>query len=166
MSTNVATHTHNITYVTDGLKSSLLQIVNLIGLDRTNLLTTWESTETAIKTWLSSGHLTKVILEIYEPTNDTVAAFRVDMEIDYDSDLYFGDLGRWKNKEAIACAMAKFLFAGKTLRYRVLLSTKSGEPHVAGWSSTPLKSIANLKQSHFGATIGSASLNVNTSVWG
>lgn len=165
MSTLASSHTHNITYVVEGLKSSLLQIVNLFGLSRDNLINNWESTERAIKTWINSGHLYKVSLEIFDSNDAGFLVGKVDMEIDLNSDDDLGDLGRWKNKEAVAAAMAKYIFKGSTLKYRVILSTKQGEPAVDGWGTAESKSSARLTQNHYGTTIGTSTLKVTTSVW-
>ena len=109
------THTHNITFVTDQIHSSLTQLVALMGLNRSKLIDDWESTENAIKTWLRTGHLNKVTLEIYDPTDSAYALQRWDMEIDYASGPYLEDLGRWRNKEAVAAAMIARSSGSRTL---------------------------------------------------
>lgn len=165
MSTLTSSHAHNVTYAVDGIKSSLLQIVNQFGLSRDNLLNNWSDTEYAIKTWMLSGHLYKVTLEIFDTSDPDYAVGRVDMDIDHTSDHEFGDLGRWKNKDAVAAAMAKYIFKGANLKYRIMLYNRDGRPDVPGWGPTQTKKLDKLKQSHFGTTIGTSSVSVTTSVW-
>ena len=63
-------YTHSVTYVTDNILKSLKDIILLSGLDPEHFADRWESNTRAIKTWLGTGDLRKVILEIYNPATD------------------------------------------------------------------------------------------------
>jgi len=69
-------YTHSVTYVTDNILKSLKDIILLSGLDPEHFADRWESNTRAIKTWLGTGDLRKVILEIYNPATDKLVEIR------------------------------------------------------------------------------------------
>lgn len=75
-------YTHSVTYVTDNILKSLKDIILLSGLGPEHFADRWESNTRAIKTWLGTGDLRKVILEIYNPATDKLVT-RWDIDIVY-----------------------------------------------------------------------------------
>jgi Bacterial HORMA domain 2 len=67
MSTRVSVNSfvYSVTHVTGEMMSGLKTIILLSGLSLEKIRNNWESVETAIYTWLTSRHLKKVTLEIY-----------------------------------------------------------------------------------------------------
>ncbi len=71
----VNTFTHSVTYVADNILKSMKDIIRLSGLDPTNLVDGWSSKMRALQTWLHSGHLETVVLEIFNSrTNGLVVS--------------------------------------------------------------------------------------------
>ena len=65
-SVRVNTYTHSITFLTDKLLLSLKQVIAGIGLDTSKFMNSWVTTQLAISTWLKSGHLQSITVEIYK----------------------------------------------------------------------------------------------------
>jgi hypothetical protein len=82
--TNVAvnTYTHSVTYVADNILKSLKDIIRLSGLDPSEFVGDWETHMSGVQTWLNSGDLETVKLEIYNPKTDALI-FRWDIDIAY-----------------------------------------------------------------------------------
>src|SRR5258708_39730554 len=93
----VYSYTHSITYVSDNILKSLKDIINLIGLDPANLVNSWNSNMRALKTWLGSGHLRQVVLEIYHPKTDVLIT-RWDIDVVYSGS---GDGTFWTDTEQL-----------------------------------------------------------------
>src|SRR6185295_12171368 len=132
MSTRVVAdvYSYSITYVADQMLSSLKRIIIWIGLDPTNFVNSWSSTELAVSTWLRSRHLQTVELEIYNPrTNSYVGGWEFAIDYSYGS----GDDGSmWVDTDAIRNAIIKCGVIPATCQYRILLQTAPGEPAVHG----------------------------------
>ena len=79
-SVSINTYTHSVTYVTDNILKSLKDIIRLSGLNPEKLTKEWDSNQRAIKTWIESGHLERVKLEVFNPsTNDLVVRWDIDI---------------------------------------------------------------------------------------
>ena len=63
----VNTYTHSVTYVTHKMLKSLKDIIALSGLSPERMVTGWVSLNLAIRTWLTTHDLQRVILEVYNP---------------------------------------------------------------------------------------------------
>ena len=63
----VNTYTHSVTYVADNILKSFKDIIRLSGLDPSNLVASWESKMRALRTWLDTGDLERVVLEVFNP---------------------------------------------------------------------------------------------------
>ena len=94
----VNTYTHSVTYVADNILKSMKDIVRLSGLDPANLVDDWSSNMRAIQTWLYSGHLETVVLEIFHPISGALVG-RWDIDMIYTTGL--GDGGFWTDTEQI-----------------------------------------------------------------
>ena len=78
----VNTYTHSVTYVADNILKSFKDIIRLSGLDPTKLVDDWESNMRALQTWLSTGDLEAVVLEIFDPKTDALVV-RWDIDVVY-----------------------------------------------------------------------------------
>ena len=129
----VYSRTHSVTYVADNILKSLKDIIRLSGLDPTKLTQDWESTQRAIRTWLESEHLRKVVLEIYNPHTDALIR-RWDVEVVYQ----WGGNGEgsfYTDTEQLRYHIQKAGVAPAQAKYCVLLDNKPGWPDVLGWGS-------------------------------
>lgn len=155
--------THSVTHVTGEMMGSLKNIIRWSGLSISNLTNSWESVERAIYTWLSSRHLTKVTLEVYEPANGELVT-RWDFEIDYSYGA--GDDGSlWADHEAIQHAIKKAGAVAANCKYEFLLKHAFGAPAVDGWGPRNYRSTTGFNQHSVGTTIGAYSLASSTSFW-
>ena len=68
----VNTYTHSVTYVADNILKSLKDIIRLSGLDPSEFVGDWELNMRGVQTWLNTGDLESVELEIYDPMTDVV----------------------------------------------------------------------------------------------
>ena len=126
-------YTHSVTYVTDNILRAK-DIILLSGLDPEHFADRWESNTRAIKTWLGTGDLRKVILEIYNPATDKLVT-RWDIDIVYGwSD---GDGSFWTDTEQLKYAIKAGLLPSQA-KYKLMLDTKPGRPDVEGWSKGKL----------------------------
>ncbi len=158
----VYSYTHSVTYVSDNILKSFKEIIRLSGLDPAHLASEWEVLLKGITTWISSSHLEKVILEIYNPKSNALV-IRWDIEISY---TWSSDDGNfWTDTEQLKYAIKKNGLIPSEAKYRLLISNKTGAPSVPGWSSTSLRSTQNMIQQSLGSTIQHNGLGANTSYW-
>jgi hypothetical protein len=156
----VNTYTHSVTYVADNILKSMKDIIRLSGLDPSNFIGDWESNLMATRTWLDSGDLLKVVLEIYEPTTNALIT-RWDIDIAYGWS--GGDGGFWTDTDQLRYAIRKASIAPGDAGYRFVLQNKPGRPDVAGWSSTTYRSTEGMVRQSLGTTIEHSGLGANTS---
>jgi hypothetical protein len=93
----IFSYTHSVTYVADNILKSFKDIIRLSGLDPTNLVESWDSKMLALKTWLQSGHLERVVLEVFNSTTDALIG-RWDIDVVYGAS---GDGSFWTDTEQI-----------------------------------------------------------------
>lgn len=161
---SVATYsyTNSVTYVTDNILKSIKDIIVLSGLNPENFVNNWESNTRAIKTWLTSGHLRKVILEIYNPTTDKLVT-RWDIEIVYGwSD---GDGSFWTDTEQLRYAIKKLGLLPSQVKYSLILDAKPDRPDVAGWSRGSYRSTDGMVKQSLGSTVEHSGLAGNAGYW-
>ncbi len=162
-SVTVNTYTHSVTYVADNILKSLKDIIVASGLDPTVLSGSWESKMRALKTWMNSQHLTKVVLEIYDPITDALIR-RFDLDIIYS--WTGGDSGGfWTDTDQIRYALKKAGVAPSTAKYDIILERKAGAPAVEGWSSCDYRSTAGFVRQSIGSTIEHNGLGAATTYW-
>ncbi len=76
----VNTYTHSTTYVADNILKSFKDIIRLSELDPTKFADDWELNMRALKTWLGTQDLEKVILEVFNPrTNALIVRWDIDI---------------------------------------------------------------------------------------
>jgi hypothetical protein len=155
-------YTHSVTYVADNILKSLKDIIRLSGLDPVNFADDWEVNQRGIRTWLESGHLELVTLEIYHPTTDALIT-RWDITVVYQWSS--GDGSFWTDTEQLRYAILKAGVVPSQAKYRLIVQNKTGRPDVDGWSSTSFRSTDDMVRQSLGATVQHQGLGANASYW-
>ena len=159
---NTYSSTHTIAHVTTNMLNFLKEIIRETGLDPSHLMDEWGSLERAIRTWLNSRHLYRVVLEIYDPRTDALVPPRWDIDVVYD---YAGDGTLWADSNAIRYHVQKAGFAASRCKYRFILMNHDGRPDVEGWGPTNLRSTDGLSRYSIGSTIGGNGIGTDASYW-
>lgn len=161
---SVATYsyTQSVTYVADNILKSVKDIIRLSGLDPSGFVGDWESNTRAVKAWLDTGDLQKVILEIFDPATDRLIT-RWDIDIVYGwSD---GDGSFWTDTDQIKYALKKAGVSPSTAKYRFLLHTKPNRPDVYGWGPAPYRSLDGMVKQGLGTTVEHSGLGAQAGYW-
>ncbi|MGO8974336.1 MAG: HORMA domain containing protein [Steroidobacteraceae bacterium] len=160
-STFTISYTHTVTYVTAKMLLLLKEIIREIGLDPSKLAHDWGSYEAAMSTWLTSRHLQKVTLEVYDPTNDRLIT-RWDLDIEYGPT---GDGALWVDTAAIHYQILKAGLVPSSCQYQIKLVSPGGRA-VPGWGTVPFRSTLGFNRYCIGATIGGNGISTQASYWG
>jgi hypothetical protein len=159
----VNTYTHSVTYVADNILKSIKDIIRLSGLDPANLVEGWQSDMLALQTWLASGHLERVSLEIFHPQTGSLI-FRWDMDVVYGWSSS-GDGNFWTDTDQLKYHIRKAGVAPSDARYSLLLKNRPGYANVAGWGSTEYRSTTGMTRQSLGLTIEHCGLGAGTAYW-
>lgn len=159
---SVNTYTHSVTYVSDNILKSIKDIIKLSGLDPSNFVESWPDNSKAIQTWINSGHLERVVLEIYDPKTDILIK-RWDIDITYSWSA--GDGTFYTDTEQIKYAIIKAGVAPGSAKYKLLLDTKTGKPTVEGWGPGTYRSTDHMVKQSLGSTIEHSGLGGNAGYW-
>lgn len=155
-------YTHSVTYVADNVLKSLKDIIRLSGMNPTKLINSWDSTHRAMKAWIESEHLEKVVLEIYHPTTGTLV-LRWDIDIAYQ---WSSDDGSFHtDTEQLRYHIKKAGLAPEHAEYDILLKNKPGRPDVSGWGSASFRSTDGLVRQNLGSTISHSGLGASAAYW-
>jgi len=158
----VNTYTHSVTYVADNILKSFKDIIRLSGLDPSNLVNGWDSKMRALKTWLSTGDLEAVVLEIFHPkTGALITRWDIDIIYNWSS----GDGSFWTDTEQLKYHIRKAGIAPADARYEMLLKTKPGRPDVEGWGRGSYRSTEGMVRQSLGSTIEHSGLGGNAAYW-
>lgn len=163
MSTFVSTpsYTHTVTHLTDKLLTSISTIIRDSGLDMGRLCRTRDRLEQGIKTWLESGHLEYVVLEIYEPgTDKLIRLWKFEVFTDGN-----GEQGFWFDGADIRYHLKKAGVVPSSCDYTVKVHNKPGEPAVSGWSTCSFRDASSLRQYSLGTTISVGNSGARTSYY-
>lgn len=160
-SVRVSTHTHTFTYVTEKILLSLKEIVREIGLSPQQMVREWPVLEAGIKTWLETGDLRSVMLEVSDPSGSRLMG-RWDFEIVYS---YQGDGGFWVDTVGIRYHIQKSGHVASRCKYRVVVDLGDGHPPVPGWGTTSLLSTEGFSRFGIGATIDGRGIGTRTHYW-
>lgn len=159
---SVYSYTHSLTYVADNILKSLKDIIRLSGLDPAKLTDDWEILLRGVRTWLESGDLTRVVLEVFHPTTDKLLT-RWDIDIAYSWS--GGDGSFWTDTDQLRYAIQKNGVAPSAASYGVLLQTKPGRPDVAGWTTASFRPTDGLVRQSLGSTIEHSGLGASAAYW-
>lgn len=154
--------TNSVTYVADNILKSLKDIIRLSGLDPSNFVDDLPTYMLAVKTWLESEDLEKVLLYIYDPvTNDLITRWDVDVQYSWSS----GDGNFWTDTEMLKNAIRKAGVAPSSATYEIRLRTRPGRPDVVGWSKAAARSTAGMVRQSLGSTVEHNGLGAAASYW-
>lgn len=156
----VYSYTHSVTYVADNILKSLKDIIRLSGLDPAKFVGDWQAYMNGLRTWLNSGHLRSIALEIYDPKTGALIT-RWDIEIAYG--WTEGDGSFWTDTEQLKYAIRKAGVAPSEARYCLLVDTKPGWPSVDGWGTGSYRSTAGMVRQSLGTTVEHSGLGASTS---
>ena len=156
VSVSVRSYTHAVTYVTDNLLRSLKDVIRQSGLDPPKLASNWSTLHNGIRTWIESGHLKTIVLEVYNPVDNSLVG-RWDIAISYG--YTNGDGSFWTDTDDIRDAIKKAGVYASTGRYQVIVDNAPGAPSVAGWSSCSFRSTTGLVKQSIGTTVEASGLS-------
>jgi hypothetical protein len=154
-------YTHSVTYVADNILKSFKDVIRLSGLDPTNLVESWDGKMLALKTWLQSGHLESVVLEVFDPTDNGLVG-RWDIDVVYGAS---GDGSFWTGTEQIKYHIRKAGLLPSQARYRLLMQNKKGRPDVHGWGPAEYRSTEGFARHSLGSTIEHNGLAGSAAYW-
>ena len=157
----VNTYTHSITYVADNILKSFKDIIRFSGLDPSKFANDWESNMRALKTWLGTQDLEKVVLEVFDPRTGGLI-IRWDIEIVYG---WTGDGSFWTDTEQLKYHIRKAGVAPGDATYDILLKNKPGFPAVDGWGTGSFRSTEGFVKHSLGSTIEHNGLGGNAAYW-
>lgn len=157
----VYSYTHSVTYVADNILKSFKDIIRLSGLDPTKLVEDWQSTMLAMTTWLQSGDLQSVTLEVFDPKTDALVG-RWDVDVVYGS---AGDGSFWTDTEQIKYAIKKAGLWPSQASYRLVIQNRPGRPDVQGWGKTNYRSTDGFVRHSLGTTVEHNGLGGNAAYW-
>ena len=161
-SVSVYSYTHSITYVADNILKSLKDIIRLSGLDPSKLVSNWASNLNAISTWMTSGHLQRVVLEIYNPkTNGLITRWEISIVYNWSS----GDGSFWTDTDQLAYHIRKSGISPSEASYQLLLDTKPDRPDIPGWRSATYRPTDGMVRQSLGSTVEHSGLGANAAYW-
>lgn len=154
--------THTAAFVADNIRNVVRDIIREGGLDPTKLMDDWQTVGPAIKIWLESGHLEKIVIEFFIPGSNTASA-RWDFPITYDGSGVDDDM--WVSKEHIIRTIAKASKPPSNAVYRVILINSPGRPDVPGMVNAEFKSTAGLICRNAGTSIATSDIMAGLQYW-
>ena len=147
---SVNTHTYSAAHVADNILKSLKDIVRLSDLDPGMLADNWNTYMRATETWLDTGHLEKIAIEVFNPSNNALIV-RWSINIVYG---WSGNGNFWSDTEQLKYHIQKTgQLDSSVTAYRIVLTTKSGRPNVDGWEITNLRGKDGFVRHGLGSTI-------------
>lgn len=155
------TYTHTVTHVTTKMLLTLKEIIRDIGLNPSMFSDSWETYERAISTWLSSRHLQRVTLEVFDPESNALVT-RWDLNVLYST---VGDGSLWVDTAAVRYSIAKAGLVPSRCKYDIILANAPGRPDVAGWETVSFRDTDGFKRFDIGATVGGNGLSAQTAFW-
>ena len=161
---SVATYsyTHSVTYVADNILKSLKDIIHLSGLNPASFVNDWAANLRAIRTWLESGDLERVALEIFHPsTNALIIRWDIDIVYSWSSD----DGTFWTDTDQLKYHILKAGVLPNAVKYGLLLKTKPGRPDVDGWSKGTYRSTDGMVKQSLGSTVEHSGLGAQAGYW-
>lgn len=160
----VSSAVYSATHVATNMLRGLKQIIAGCGLDATKFARQFTVLENGVATWVRSGHLRELVLEVWDPKNPQRLLGRFDFTIDYS---YYGDGDGelWLDADTVAWAIKKNGAYPSQCDYRIVADTGPGAPDVAGWSETILRDTTGLRCHSIGTALGGGSMGAGLSYW-
>ncbi|MGH9298071.1 MAG: HORMA domain containing protein [Acidimicrobiales bacterium] len=162
---NAYTAAHASTFVATGMLRGLKQVIVGAGLRPSRLAEQWPTLEAGVATWLKSGHLRRLTLEVWDPARLDGLVQRFDFSIDYG---YYsdGDGDLWLDPETARQAIRKAGSFPSACSYDIKILTAPGEPYVEGFESCTYRSTSGMRERSVGTAIGGGALGAALSYWG
>jgi hypothetical protein len=113
------------------------------------------------KTWLGTGDLEKVVLEVFNPWSGALIV-RWDINIVYG---WSGDGSFWTDTEQLKYHIRKAGLAPSDAAYDIVLKTKPGRPNVLGWGRGSFRSTEDFVCHNLGTTMEHHGLGGNAAYW-
>ena len=158
----VNTYTHSVTYLADNILKSFKDVIRLSGLDPARLVADWETNMRALKTWLGTGDLERVVLEVFNlRTGSLIVRWDIDVVYNWSS----GDGSFWTDTEQLKYHIRKAGLAPGDAAYDILLKNKPGRPDVAGWGPGSFRSTDGFVRHSLGSTVEHYGLGGNAAYW-
>jgi hypothetical protein len=158
--TTTYTYTHTVTYLAGKLLLSLKNIILKSGLNPDKLVGGWESHERAITTWLKSGHLQEVTIEVYRPGGSSLIG-RWDLSVEYGAEAD----GFWFDPDDIYYQIRKQNAWPSDCNYSIIITNKPGRPDVADWGPVVFSSTDGMVRQSIGTMINANGLKASASYW-
>lgn len=164
-SVSVNTYTHSVTYVAENILKSLKDILVLSGLDPVNLTgsASRESNLRAIRTWINSGHLKGVTLEIFDPsTNALVYSWELDVVYGWSGG---GDGNFYVDTDLFRYHIKKTGRLPSQMKYSLIMRLKPGAPDVEGFGDVEFRSTTGMVKQSLGSAIDHNGLGATAAYW-
>ena len=158
----VNTYTYSVAYLADNILKSFKDIVRMSGLDPGKLVANWETNMLALKTWLGTGDLERVILEVFNPKTGTLIV-RWDIDVVYNWSS--GDGSFWTDTEQLKYHIRKAGLAPSDATYDILIKNKPRRPDVPGWGTGSYRSTDGFVRHSLGSTIEHNGLGGSAAYW-
>lgn len=161
--TSTATYTqvHTVNFLTNEIWNQLRTIIRESGLDAATFVQDEALYTKGIRTWLTSGHLDYVYIEIYDKQTDKLIK-RWDIKIKEDSS---GNKTLWADTEGIRYAIAKTGRLPSGCSYSIKIQNKPGRPDVDGFVKCSERSTSHLTVGSVGTTATANGTNLQTNFY-
>lgn len=156
------TQAHSIVFMSDNLLNSLRDLIRENGLSPDKLMQDRATIDSGIRTWLQSGHLKNVVVEFFKP-GASVASARWEFPIGYVGSGVEDDM--WLDKNYLRQLVGKSARPTGDCSYRVILCTRSGAPHVDGFSDCTFLPTGNLSARNSGTVIATGHMTASVTYW-
>jgi hypothetical protein len=153
--------THSVTFMSDNLRNVLREVIREHGLNPEKATQDWDSIQTGVKTWLASGHLTRIVVEFFRP-GSSVADARWDFPIGPGSGV---DDDMWLDKNYLRQLIAKSKRPAPDCSFRFVLTTLKGAPHVDGFTDCALLDTGSLVARQAGTVIATGHMTAGATYW-
>ncbi|MGO9791255.1 MAG: HORMA domain containing protein [Solirubrobacteraceae bacterium] len=160
----VNTYAYSVTHLSDNMLRGLQELIRELGLSPKKFADDWKSSDLAISTWLSSRHLNKLALEIYDPSKPSKAILVPEFDIVYGSDAD-EDGSFWVDSDALRYEILKAGVLPSQCTYSLVCFNKPGRPEVDGWGAVDSRSREGMTRYVAGRTIGAPGLSANSAYW-
>ena len=161
---SVKTAVYPIVYVANEIMNTLIRIVDRRGLSMDYINRHRETLLDGIFTWLSTRHLEKLVLEIY---NGETVIERHDLNFSYSKVVPSTTHSKFEtNLRKLEDFLSKLPSLEEGLQYRVVVVLKEGAPDVPGWKPTRLRPVDHLRHQNLGDLIKADYIGVAFEYWG
>ncbi|MEV6963886.1 hypothetical protein AB0M47_02145 [Hamadaea sp. NPDC051192] len=163
-STSTWTIVHTATHLADVILGSIADILGHLGIDATQLFSSWAQDESAITAWIAEESLESVVLECHRPSGSVspILEFPVSYTVGGVADKTFT-----ADRASLARYLAKLETVPKGTTYRLFVTFRKARTPQPGWSSATRAGTNGMRSSSFGtlagAPHGSAGLRYFTS---